>query len=136
MQNLNHYSETQLELRPLFYEFATWKRSLEFMQEENIYMKYMLSEILRDNFDKALLAETEDFHNCLLREDDSIGLLRTEISETDRISSKEMLETGMISNQTSAMLKKIRNNIKNAEEVFIELKARFINYLSENYSPQ
>ncbi len=122
----------ELKLKQLQFEADTWKRELGFMTDENIHLKNRLSEILKNNFDNNLLEEVEIFHNNFLKEDERIGLLKTEVAELDKLLAREIFEDGHIIRQVDSKLKRLRRNIKNAEAQFSRLKMGFNNYLSEN----
>jgi len=122
----------ELKLKQLQYENETWKRLLGFMKDENVYLKTRLSELLKDNFDKNLLEEVENFQSRFIKEDELIGLLRNDAAELDRLLEREIFEDGQILNQVEKQLKKLRRNIKIAQRQFARLKLEFNNYLSEN----
>jgi hypothetical protein len=120
------------KLRQLKYETDTWKRLLGFVMEENIHLKSRLSEILKENFDKNLLNDVENFYNEFIRADELIGLLRNDIAEFDGLLTREVFEDGAIMRQVERKLKKLRHGVKSTEEHFASLKSSFNSYLSEN----
>ena len=122
----------ELKLKQLQYETETWKRLLGFMTDENIHLKNRLSEILKTNFDHSLLEEVETFHSNFIKEDERISLLKNEVTELDKLLVREIFEDGTIIRKVGSKLKRVRNNIKNAEVQFNRLKLDFNNYLSEN----
>jgi len=123
---------SELKLKQLQYETETWKRLLGFMTDENIHLKNRLSEILKTNFDHSLLEEVETFHSNFIKEDERISLLKNEVTELDKLLVREIFEDGTIIRKVGSKLKRVRNNIKNAEVQFNRLKLDFNNYLSEN----
>lgn len=122
----------ELKLRQLQYESDTWKRLLGFIMDENIHLKYRLSEVLKDKFNKNLLEEVEIFQSRFIKEDALIGLLRNEVVELDKLLVREIFEDSRIIKEIDRKLKKLRNNIIIAEKQFGKLKSEFNNYLSEN----
>ncbi|HET9056733.1 MAG TPA: hypothetical protein VFN30_07790 [Chitinophagaceae bacterium] len=120
------------KLKQLQYECDTWKRLLSFMIEENIHLKNRLSEVLKESFNKNLLSEIENFQTKFIKEDSLIALLRNEVAEFDKLLVREIFENGKIAKQVKKKLKKIRTNIKNAENEFGSIKTSFNNYLTEN----
>jgi hypothetical protein len=123
---------SELKLIQLKYETDTWKRLLGFMMEENNHQKTRLAEILKDKFNKNLLNEIEDFQTRFIKEDELIGLLRSDIAELDKLMAKERFENGKIIKEIDGNLKKIRAHINVAERQFSQLKTEFNSYLSEN----
>ena len=131
------YSETMtgispLRLKQLKHESDTWKRSLGFLMDENVQLKNRLAEILRTEFDASLLDEIEDFQTAFLKEDEMIGLLRTDLAKLDKLLMREVFEDGQIIENINRMLKLIRRNISIAETQFAKLKMEFNSYLLEN----
>ena len=122
----------ELKLKQLKYESDTWKRLLDFMMDENIQLKNRLSEVLKDQFDKNLLDDVERFQSHFIKEDQLIGLMRNDIAELDALLIENLLDEEMSMQNVDLKLKRLRNNIKNAEMQFSNLKLDFYNYLSEN----
>lgn len=121
----------ELKLKQLQYECATWKRSLGFMMEENIRLKNRIAEILKDNFDTGLLEHIETFQNNFIDEDTRMSLLRDDVADLEKLLQHEPFET-KTTPAVETKLKKIRNNIMEAEKQFSGLKLAFNNYLSKN----
>jgi hypothetical protein len=122
----------ELKLKQLQYETDTWKRLLCFMQEENVYLKNRLSEVLKDRFNKDLLEEVESFQSSFIKEDQLIGFLRNEVAEIDSELVKEIFVDGKINKTIEKKINQLRNNLSNAEKRFGKIKMSFNNYLSEN----
>ena len=121
---------SESKLSQLQYESDTWKRLLGFMRDENIHLKNMLSEVLKNKFDNNLLEEAESFHNSFLKEDDLIGLLRNEVAELDKLLERRKFEDSKTINEIDKRKAKLHDNIITAETQFSNLKSAFNNYLS------
>lgn len=122
----------ELKLKQLQYETNTWKRLLCFMQEENVYLKNRLSEVLKDRFNYNLLEDVESFQSGFIKEDELICFLRNEIAEIDEELEKEIFEDGKLNKGMGKRIIQLRNNLFNAEKRFGKIKMSFNNYLSEN----
>lgn len=122
----------ELKLKQIQYEFDTWKRTLEFIREENIHFKNRLSEILKDRFDRYLLEEADAFQSRFVKEDELIALLRNDIADLDKLLEREIPNDGKAVKVIGSKLKKIRNNLLIAEKRFVKLKSDFTSFLSEN----
>jgi hypothetical protein len=120
----------EIKLQQLQYENEAWKRLIAFMMDENIHLKNRLSDILKLKFNESLLEDMEEFHSRFIKEDQMIGLLRNEVAEMDKLLVREIFENGKIAQEVDRNLKKLRNNISNAEEQFSKLKSDFTHYLS------
>jgi hypothetical protein len=123
---------SDIKLTQLRYESETWKRLLEFMMDENIQLKYRLSDVLKNNFDKQFLEQLENFQSSFVKEDNLISVLRNDVAELDKLLSWEVVEDVKLMKELDKKMKLTRNNITNAETQFSQLKSAFISYLSEN----
>ncbi len=65
-----------LKLKQIKHEVETWRRTLLYMQEENIHLKNRLSEVLKDRFDKKMLEVVEVFQSKFIMQDDLITSLK------------------------------------------------------------
>jgi len=121
-----------LKTKQLEYETDTWKRLLIFLMEENVQLKNLLTEILKEDAHNSRLQELEDFQNRFLKEDERIQLLRHEVAEFDRLLQREIAEDGQLKKTVDRKMHQLRNNISNAEQEFNRLQRAFSSYLSEN----
>lgn len=122
----------ELKFNKIQLETESWKRSLGFMAEENTRFKNKLSEILKDRFDKNLLEEVDNFQSRFIKEDALIHLLRNDVAEMERLLEREAFEYRRTIKEIDKSLKKLRNNMRVAENQFGRLKSAFNNFLSEN----
>ncbi len=124
---------TNLKIKQLLHETATWKRVLVFLQEENIHLKNRLSDVLKERFNKRMLDDVEIFQNNFIKEDELISLLKNELAEIEKnITSNVVIIGGKLEKNIDAKVKRLRTNIENAEKSFAKVNNDFNNYLSEN----
>ena len=121
----------ELKSKQLHHELETWKRLLDFMMNENIYLKNRLSQILQDKFEDKLLAKMEDFQNAFLKEDQLFEFLRNEVAELEDLLNFAAVKKVM-ENEIDKKLFKLQGNMITAESEFGKLKLQFNSYLSEN----
>jgi hypothetical protein len=114
------------------HETETWKRLLEFIQAENVFLKTRLAQITKADVGNQLLEQSEYFQNQFISEDELIGMLRHEVSEQGDLLTRELFEDGSIMKEVIRHQKKLRKEIEIAEQKFNKLKFEFNNYLSEN----
>jgi hypothetical protein len=119
------------KLRLLRQESDAWKRTLEFMTEENIHLKNRLSEILKGDIDRDLLMTAEVFQDSFVREDELIRLLRQDVFIFDHLLMREIFEDGTIINKVTNSYRVTRKNISESEAQFNKLKHEFSNYMLE-----
>ena len=120
-----------LKLRQFQYETDTWKRLIRFIMDENVQMKNRLSEVLKNTIATSFLEEVESFQSCFIKEDELIGLLRSDITDLDKLLTTNIFEDKEISKEVTRKLNRLRNNIVNVETQFNKLKMEFNCYLSE-----
>lgn len=106
-------------------EAESWKRLLEFMQAENIYLKTRIAEIAGPEMDAELLAKAENFQHRFLQEDEMIALARKDVAAFEELVNREY------GKKTGAAQKKLREHIERLEQEFNKLKFEFHHYLIE-----
>jgi uncharacterized protein Yka (UPF0111/DUF47 family) len=76
----------ELKIRQFRHESDTWKRNLEFMMQENVYLKNRLAEVLQTiSGDEDILDTAEHYQNEFIQEDEMIYLLRRDIAKLDNL---------------------------------------------------
>lgn len=116
------------------YEIESYKRILNFFTEENIKFKKRLSEFIieSDIDDNQFMEQVEYFHNYLIKEDEYIGFLQTELADQEKLMShsadidslKEMLNSQH----------KIRKELQFVEDDFHKLTYELNNYMCTFFS--
>jgi len=110
------------------YELDTWSRLLDYLQQENVYFKNLLSYVIKNDKGNTLLEKAEYFQNKFVNKDAVIVLLRQDISEQIK-----WIEKGGNDDQTDLYLKKhkrLNQDIDKLEEEFKRLKIDFSDYVS------
>ena len=123
---------TGMQLNQLEYESKTWKRLLGFMSDETVRLKNRLGEIMKLQNNNELLIEAESFHHRFLKEDMLMNLLRDDIADLDKVLLQKEFNDSRIGRDVRQRVKKLRDNIRMAEEEFSKLKEEFNNYMLEN----
>jgi len=108
------------------------KRLLGFMMDENSSLKYRLSEVLKEKFDKNMLVEAENYQSYFIKEDELIGLLRNDIAMIDKEMKRIENETGVEIRVIDKKLKSLHKHITTAGNQFCKLRLNFIKYLKNN----
>lgn len=132
MKIINHLHMNDGKIHQFQHETESWKRLLEFLQVENVFLKTRLAQITREDVDNELLEQSEYFQNQFIREDEMISVMRHDVSEQDSWLTREVFEDGAIIKEVTRRQKKLRREIEIAEQKFNKLKFEFNNYLSEN----
>lgn len=102
------------------------------MMEENVGLKYRLSEVLlKQQFDKPMLMDVENYQTHFLQEDQLIHLLRNDIAVLNKQLHSTTGDDALLS-LLGGKLNMLRKDISLAEMQFNQLKADFSNYLLRN----
>ena len=123
---MEEFNQTQY-----LHENETWKRILEFIQAENVYLKNRLAQITKADRQNKFLEEIEQYQNELLAEDHTISMLRNDVSKQEKRLKKEYLPERLLISEISEIQKKLRKEIEIAEQKFNSLKFAFNHYFSE-----
>lgn len=113
-------------------ESDEWKRLLAFIAEENAFLKTRLAEVIRDDgIDVDFLNAAEQYQNKFMQKDEIMSLLRKDISQLDKLLSRQVFE-GTSTRELVRRQKTLRREIKKLFIVFQQLKFHFNNYLTEH----
>lgn len=114
------------------HESDTWKRYLQFIQQENNHLKTRLSQVLQHDTDEQFLERAEYFQSKFIAEDDTVNMLRQDIHELDNMLSKEIAEDANTIKELQKKLKKMHKDMEIVERQFNKLKSDFNLYLTES----
>ena len=114
------------------HESDTWKRYLQFIQQENNHLKTRLSQVLQHDTDEQFLERAEYFQSKFIAEDDTVNMLRQDIHELDNMLTKEIPEDANTLKELQKKLKKMHKDMEIVERQFNKLKSDFNLYLTES----
>lgn len=133
-KTFNHTSMPLRTLRQFQHERDSWRRTLAFMEEENVFLKNRLAEVLNDSVDTFFLQRAESFQSNFLRADDLFSLLRVNVAEFDKLLAPELFRRGAILPVVERSYRNICKLMDNVQNKFESWKLEFSNYLIENFS--
>ena len=110
------------------YENKTWYRLLDFLKEENSFLKTRLSEVLDRSSDKEFLALAEQAQNTFIIKDEYIDELRHDINTQE--DSLEKTGDALPDDSLVRQQEKLRYEMEYFEKDFNTLKNGFNKYLS------
>ncbi len=112
------------------YENQTWERLLEFLKQENAYLKNRLSEVLDHNTNKDFLPQAEHYQNLFIVKDEFMDEMRHDVHEQGT-ALKKVSDTveDTIDIKLVKMQEKLRNEMEFLEKDFIKIKNEFNKYL-------
>lgn len=112
------------------HENQTWERLLEFLKQENAFLKNRLSEVLDQNTNKDFLPQAEHYQNLFIVKDEFMDEMRHDVHEQEAAlkkmkgSDKDIIETKLVK-----MQEKLRNEMEFLERDFVKIKNEFNKYL-------
>ena len=118
-------------LRYMRDESEEWDRLLNFMKQENVFCKSRLAEIVASIEDEDELANAEKFNDDFLSEDEIIVFLESELKKHRKSLDKVKYLDEELINQLTRHQRKLRTDIRRAEEIIIITRRDFSDYISE-----
>lgn len=119
------------KLKQYHHENLTWVRSLEFLKQENSFLKNRLSEVVDVTSDRDVLAQAEHFQNQFIIKDEFLDQLRHDVHEQERILTEKYVRTGNgVDDYVSNRQRKLREQMEYLERDFASLRNEFNRYLT------
>lgn len=106
-------------------ETDAWKRTLDYMRDENIQLKTRLSQVLQQHSSKQLLETAEYYNTLFLNEDEILKLLRKDIIELDTMLLTPVIENENMLQNICKRHAHLRNDVEIAEKAFKNIKYQF-----------
>lgn len=122
-------NKEEMILQHFLYEMETWKRLLAFFQQETIYLKTRLAEVLNSSSDDDIVAFAERFQEDFIEQDRIQYFLCEELLKQHEMVEKGFHLDGKVFPQIIEGQRKLREDILNEERRFIKVKHEFSNYL-------
>ena len=115
------------------FENNTWERLLEYLKQENAFLKTRLAEVLDQSTNKNFLALAEQFQNRFILKDEFIDELRHDIHEQDKLLKEQYInKPKTLDPKTIKKQEKLRNEMAYLEKDFPMLKNEFNKYITNN----
>lgn len=114
-------------LEILVLENSSWLRSLDYMEQENDFLKNNMSRILDSFSEKELVNWADEYQGIILQREAAMNLLRQDIFKQEvLIASVRYNYSSKTKNQIVLAQKEIRTKIEYMEKEFQLLKTSFI----------
>jgi hypothetical protein len=113
---------------------AKWKQLLNARMEENILLKYKISEILKNNLHHNSLDEIEEFQTQFIKEDELINSLRKDVNELDDYIHNNMLQNRKVEKSFNIKIENLRKDILGSITRFRASKSAFDNFQNKIFS--
>ena len=111
-------------------ERETWLRTLDYIQQENVFLKNHLADIIKNDIKPEMLEQVEYFQNQFINKDAVIALLRYDIANQNRLSEHGIEHNGDFV-KLQARQGKLRGDMEKMEREFSRLKFQFNTYIAE-----
>ena len=111
------------------HENDSWKRYLQFIQQENNFLKTRLSQVLQHDTDLDFLERAEFFQSKFLAEDETVHLLRQDVHEIEHLLLKDMSDDNNGMNNLRKKFWKLSRDMETVERQFNKLKSDFNTFL-------
>lgn len=120
------------KFRQFRHEIEAWKRSLEFIMQENSILKNRLAEVLNTTSNQNnFINESEQFQNSFVQTDEYIWLIRKEIASQEQLLLGDISTGDKALNNVIERQKKLSGDMQNVAREFNKMKFDFNNYLGE-----
>lgn len=119
-------------LKQLIFEIESWKRTIDFIENEIIFMKGRMSQILREYPDDSLLNSIEQFQNKLLVQDKMIQIFRIDLGNQIQAVKNLLNDTNFLM-ETLKRQKKFRSEIETAHSQFEKMRDEFYLFFCERF---
>lgn len=121
-----------LKISQFRHEVEAWKRSLEFIMQENSILKNRLAEVLNTASNQSnLINESEQYQNSFVQADEHIWLIRKAIPAKEQLLLEDIYPKDKALNDIIQRQKRLSADMQNAVREFNKMKFDFNNYLGE-----
>ena len=117
------------KIEQFLHENITWKRMLDFFNQENSYLKNRLSEVVDRATDKTLISTAEHFQNEFILNDECIQDIGKDIKLQEKSLQLTLAQKKLPDPKACKVLDKLRNEMFYLEKEFSKLKNEFNQYL-------
>jgi hypothetical protein len=108
-------------------ELSSWLRSLDFMEQENAFLKNNLSRILDTFNEEGLINWADEYQGIILQREAVMDLLKEDILKQEAlIATTRYNHHSFVNNRVASLQKEIRSKIEYVEKEFQLLKVSFI----------
>jgi hypothetical protein len=120
-------------IRQFVFETESWLRCLAFISQETTHYKYRLAEMVMESDSYTDLQTAEKIQEMLLSEDIVISFLKTELVKHSNLMQRDAKGDEQLLDEAVKKQLSLRNDIRNAEQLFIHIKEAFSDYVNDHY---
>ena len=119
----------QVRIRHFHKESESWKRLLEYIQQETTYLRNQLAEVVCEDISNELVADAEEFQNRFIIIDEIIALVRGDICNYNSWLFEQLAQQDRDNEKYYKLQRRLRNEIQLLDQRFSKFKFEFLNYI-------
>jgi hypothetical protein len=119
-----------IKIRHLKNERDTWLRALDYMQQENVFLKNCLADVIQTDITTEMLERAEYFQNQFINKDTVIALLRYDVAGQNKLYEDDKETTNNLAT-VQKIQNRLRKDMAQMEKDFNFQKFQFNNYMAE-----
>ena len=124
-------SNDTAKLNQMHHEHLSWLRVVDFFEEENIFLKKRLAEVVNQNSDKDFLALAEQYQNLFIIKTNFMEELRHDIHEQEEFLKKSLLQPEKyLTKYFFEQHEKLELNTRFLEKDFAKIRNEFNEYIT------
>jgi hypothetical protein len=116
-------------IEQFLHENISWRRLLDFFNQENSNLKNRLSKVVDNATDKKIISAAEHFQNEFILNDECIQDIRRDIKLQEKELQLTRIQKKTPDRKACKMQDKLRNEMVNLEKEFSKLKNDFNQHL-------
>ncbi|HMO31383.1 MAG TPA: hypothetical protein PKE63_07465 [Lacibacter sp.] len=114
-------------------ENSTWLRTLDYMEQENVFMKNRLSKVVDIYNSHDVLEWAEHYQNKILMNEEAIDLLKHDIQlQEKRLASEYLFEGHPLKDEIITAQEQLRRQMDYVETDFFNMKKAFSDYVAHH----
>lgn len=131
----NHSNDLEAgKYKQFLYEADSWQRLFEYMQTENIFMKYRLAQIVKEDLGESVPEEIESFQNQFIMQDKLIDFFRNDLVKyIDQLRKKQNDD---LTRHRDLLIKqrRLRKEIEIAELKFSKMRMDYNSFFCNQFN--
>lgn len=125
MLNNVHKNEKTNKADQFLQECVGWLRLLDFLKQENSFLKTRLSSVVDYETKREFLNEAEQYQNIFLLRDEFISEIAKDARAQQETIQKILAAKKIIDEKTNRQQQKLRNEVERLERDFTKMKNDF-----------
>ena len=130
MSNSIHHSDRIIKTEQFLQECGGWLRLLDFLKQENSYLKTRLSFVVDHKTESDFLALAEQFQNKFILKDEFISEITHDVKIQEALLTEDAVKKIATEERLIKKQQKLRNEIEYLEKDFNAAKTEFNKFIS------